>query len=107
MSLESAILSDADGNPKNDPVVFVGTGVHGQATYRIKLTIEARGRTFRARIAGRKGPGVILLHGFPATSAAWKSEAGRHHEPTVYPFHAATVSRRLHGGDAVVIQRSC
>ena len=40
MSLESAIVSDADGYPNNDPVVFVGTGVHGQAKRRIEVTIS-------------------------------------------------------------------
>jgi pimeloyl-ACP methyl ester carboxylesterase len=36
--------------------------------------IEANGMTFRARVAnlGGEGPGVILLHGFPETSAMWE-----------------------------------
>jgi len=37
------------------------------------VRIEAAGMTFRARVAGlaNSGPGVILLHGFPETSAMW------------------------------------
>ena len=37
------------------------------------VQIEANGFTFRARIAGldNDGPGLILLHGFPETSAMW------------------------------------
>jgi pimeloyl-ACP methyl ester carboxylesterase len=42
---------------------------HGDGLVRI----EARGSVFRARVAGlhNQGPGVILLHGFPETSAMW------------------------------------
>ena len=38
------------------------------------LRIQANGFEFRARVAGNtpEGPTVILLHGFPATSAMWK-----------------------------------
>jgi pimeloyl-ACP methyl ester carboxylesterase len=36
------------------------------------VRIPARGMEFRARIAGAKGDGVILLHGFPVTSAMWE-----------------------------------
>jgi hypothetical protein len=38
------------------------------------VRIEANGLTFRARVAGLwgEGPGVILLHGFPETSAMWE-----------------------------------
>lgn len=37
------------------------------------VRIPARGMEFRARVAGlgQSGPGVILLHGFPETSAMW------------------------------------
>ena len=37
------------------------------------VRIEAGGMTFRARVAGlaNPGPGLILLHGFPETSAMW------------------------------------
>jgi pimeloyl-ACP methyl ester carboxylesterase len=35
------------------------------------VRIPARGMEFRARIAGDRGPGVILLHGFPVTSAMY------------------------------------
>lgn len=37
------------------------------------VQIEANGMTFRARVAGLEntGPGLILLHGFPETSAMW------------------------------------
>lgn len=42
-------------------------------TDRGLVRIPARGMEFRARVAGLRsdGPGVILLHGFPATSAMW------------------------------------
>ncbi len=37
------------------------------------VRIEAGGSVFRARVAGLRnaGPGLILLHGFPETSAMW------------------------------------
>ena len=37
------------------------------------VRIEANSMTFRARVAGmgNDGPGIILLHGFPETSAMW------------------------------------
>jgi pimeloyl-ACP methyl ester carboxylesterase len=37
------------------------------------VRIQANGMTFRARVAGLSGsgPGLILLHGFPETSAMW------------------------------------
>lgn len=43
----------------------------GQADGLVR--IPANGMTFRARVAGfsGSGPGVILLHGFPETSAMW------------------------------------
>ncbi|HZR81883.1 MAG TPA: alpha/beta fold hydrolase [Candidatus Binatia bacterium] len=47
--------------------VFTGFGDGAPALVRI----PARGMEFRARIAGSRGPGVILLHGFPVTSAMW------------------------------------
>ena len=39
------------------------------------VRIEANGMTFRARVAGLAGggPGLILMHGFPETSAMWGS----------------------------------
>jgi pimeloyl-ACP methyl ester carboxylesterase len=37
-----------------------------------QVRIAARGMEFRARIAGSSGPGVILLHGFPTTSAMYE-----------------------------------
>jgi pimeloyl-ACP methyl ester carboxylesterase len=47
------------------------------------VRIEANGLVFRARVAGldSRGPGLILLHGYPATSAMW--------EPLVAPAAAA------------------
>lgn len=38
------------------------------------VRIEANGLVFRARVAGRggSGPGLVLLHGYPATSAMWE-----------------------------------
>ncbi|MCP4246502.1 MAG: hypothetical protein GY778_05585, partial [bacterium] len=41
MTLESTIISDADANPENDPVVLIGTGVHGQATHKVEVTLTA------------------------------------------------------------------
>lgn len=37
------------------------------------VRIEANGMTFRARVTGlgSSGPGLVLLHGFPETSAMW------------------------------------
>jgi pimeloyl-ACP methyl ester carboxylesterase len=37
------------------------------------VQIDANGMTFRARVAGlaNDGPGLLLLHGFPETSAMW------------------------------------
>jgi pimeloyl-ACP methyl ester carboxylesterase len=45
------------------------SGSHADGLVRI----ETRGGSFRARVAGlsNPGPGVILLHGFPETSAMW------------------------------------
>jgi hypothetical protein len=40
-SLEVSILDDADGNPHNDSVLLVATGVHGEATHKIEVTLEA------------------------------------------------------------------
>ena len=44
------------------------------------VQVDANGMRFRARVAGmvNEGPGVILLHGFPATSLMWEPvlEAG-------------------------------
>jgi pimeloyl-ACP methyl ester carboxylesterase len=39
------------------------------------VRIPANGMTFRARVAGLSGsgPGLILLHGFPETSAMWEA----------------------------------
>ena len=38
------------------------------------VRIEANGMTFRARVYGlsNRGPGLLLLHGFPETSAMWE-----------------------------------
>ena len=41
LSLDVSILNDGDGSPDNDPVLLVGTGVHGQATQKIEVTLEA------------------------------------------------------------------
>lgn len=41
LSLDVSILSDGDGNPDNNPVLLVGTGVHGQATHKIEVTLGA------------------------------------------------------------------
>lgn len=35
------------------------------------IELEARGRAFRCRCAGRSGEPVVLLHGFPETSHMW------------------------------------
>ena len=60
MSLESAIISDADGNSRNDPVVLIGTGVHGQATHRIQVTLgtlsDKGGLVIAAESWQRTGP---------------------------------------------------
>jgi len=40
-SLDVTILSDADAFPDNDPVLFIGTGVHGVATHKIEMSLEA------------------------------------------------------------------
>ena len=56
--------------------IFSGFGEAAQ------VRIPARGMEFRARIAGSTGPGVILLHGFPTTSAMYapliEAAAARH-----------------------------
>ncbi len=39
LSLDVSILDDGDGNPDDDPALLVGTGVHGQATHRIEVTL--------------------------------------------------------------------
>lgn len=41
LSLEVAILSDGDANPNNNPILLIGTGVHGQATHKIEVTLTA------------------------------------------------------------------
>jgi hypothetical protein len=41
LSLEVSIIKDGDGNPYNDPVLLVGTGVHGHATHRLEVTLGA------------------------------------------------------------------
>ena len=41
LSLEVSIEDDGDGNPENDPVLLIGTGVHGQATHKTEVTLEA------------------------------------------------------------------
>jgi pimeloyl-ACP methyl ester carboxylesterase len=49
------------------------SGFDGSATAEMRLVrIAARGMQFRARIAGTQGDPVILLHGFPTTSAMWE-----------------------------------
>jgi pimeloyl-ACP methyl ester carboxylesterase len=47
------------------------------------VRIQANGLVFRARVAGldSDGPGLVLLHGYPATSAMW--------EPLIAPAAAA------------------
>jgi pimeloyl-ACP methyl ester carboxylesterase len=47
------------------------------------VRIQANGLVFRARVAGldSEGPGLVLLHGYPATSAMW--------EPLIGPAAAA------------------
>ena len=40
MSLEGDIVGDEDGNLKNDSLLLIGIGVHGQATHRIEVTLE-------------------------------------------------------------------
>ena len=41
LSLDVSILDDGDGNLDNDPILLIGTGVHGQATHKIEVTLEA------------------------------------------------------------------
>ena len=41
MSLKVEIQTDGDAHPYNDPVLLVGAGVHGQATYRIEVILTA------------------------------------------------------------------
>ncbi len=41
LSLDVSILIDGDGIPENNPILFVATGVHGQATHKIEVTLEA------------------------------------------------------------------
>jgi hypothetical protein len=41
LSLEASILNDGDGNPDNDSVRLIGTGVHGQAQYKTEVTLAA------------------------------------------------------------------
>ena len=47
--------------------------LHSRASADGLVRIQANGMTFRARVAGLSGsgPGLILLHGFPETSAMW------------------------------------
>ncbi len=40
LSLDVSILADGDGFPDNNPVLLVGTGVHGQATHKIEVTLS-------------------------------------------------------------------
>jgi pimeloyl-ACP methyl ester carboxylesterase len=52
-------------------------------------TIEARGLAFTARVAGpERGRPVVLLHGFPQTSACWERQlsvlADRGHRAVAY-----------------------
>jgi pimeloyl-ACP methyl ester carboxylesterase len=53
------------------------------STTRGLVRIQANGLVFRARVAGldSDGPGLVLLHGYPATSAMW--------EPLIAPAAAA------------------
>jgi hypothetical protein len=39
LSLDVSILDDSDGNPFNDPVRLIGTGVHGQTQHRMEVTL--------------------------------------------------------------------
>ncbi len=41
LSLDVSILNDGDGNPDNDPVLLVGTGVHGLSTHKMEVTLTA------------------------------------------------------------------
>jgi pimeloyl-ACP methyl ester carboxylesterase len=50
---------------------FSGFGADATGEPRL-VRISARGMQFRARIAGTQGDPVILLHGFPTTSAMWE-----------------------------------
>jgi pimeloyl-ACP methyl ester carboxylesterase len=47
--------------------------LYSQASPDGLVRIQANGMSFRARVAGlsNTGPGVIMLHGFPETSAMW------------------------------------
>jgi pimeloyl-ACP methyl ester carboxylesterase len=55
----------------------------GDSTGQGLVRIPANGLVFRARVAGldSDGPGLVLLHGYPATSAMW--------EPLIAPAAAA------------------
>jgi pimeloyl-ACP methyl ester carboxylesterase len=54
----------ANERPDGDEGIFVSNDI------RIR-DIDANGLTFRVREAGDAGDLVILLHGFPETSAMW------------------------------------
>ena len=41
MSLTATVQPDADGNMNNNPLVFVGTGMQGQAVHNIEVTLVA------------------------------------------------------------------
>ena len=42
-SLEATYIDDGDGDPTNDNVVLTGTGVKGQATHKMQVTLIAQG----------------------------------------------------------------
>jgi len=41
LSLDALIANDGDGNPNNDSVMLIGTGVYGLATHKIEVTLDA------------------------------------------------------------------
>ena len=41
LSLDVTILSDGDAFPDNNPVLLIGTGVHGQVTHKIEAMLGA------------------------------------------------------------------
>ncbi len=60
LSLEVSILNDGDGNPDNDPALLVGTGVHGQATHKIEVTLGVlsdKGGTVTSIGSGKRNEG--------------------------------------------------
>ena len=73
------------------------------------VQIDARGMTFRARVAGagNTGAGVILLHGFPETSAMWgpllDAVAGAGHRVVGFDQRGYSPGARPEGVEAYLV----